>query len=63
MQIDFVPSQQPAANLEVSWRNEIASDGIDTLLPARERHRQAEWKRLGPLWWAVMLKALITFLL
>lgn len=25
-----MPSQQPTANLEVSWRNEIASDGIDS---------------------------------
>lgn len=29
VRIDFVPSQQPAANPKVSWRNEIASDGID----------------------------------
>lgn len=32
VQIDFVPSLQPTANLEVSWRNEIASDGIDSHL-------------------------------
>lgn len=30
----FLPSQQPAANLEVSWRNEITSDGIDSHLTA-----------------------------
>lgn len=34
VQIDFVPSLQPTANLEVSWRNEIASDGIDSHLTA-----------------------------
>lgn len=32
--IDFVPRPQPTANLEVSWRNEIASDGIDSHLTA-----------------------------
>lgn len=38
VQIDFVPSPQPTANLEVSWRNEIASDGIDSHLTGLTRY-------------------------
>lgn len=48
VRIDFVPTQQPTANLEVRWRNEIASGGIDSHLtaltlspqPGRDRDRQ-----------------------